>query len=310
MAEDLALVSNPMLTEVLNYALFNGGKRIRPLLTVLSGKLCCQARGVMDDSVYTLSLAFEYLHAASLLHDDVIDYADQRRGQAAANRVWGNSAVILAGDYLHSRAMFLAGTIGLQGCLAKICQATASMVESEFIQMKNAQEQDRSESSYFDVLDGKTAALIAAACEVGAIQAGADQDQQQALSRFGASLGIAFQIVDDLLDYLGEPGKTGKVVGNDFQEGKMTLPLIKALDRANEDDRRILTNLLDSTPEQRMASVSQAKAIIEKNEGFVKAHSVAEELIRKATAGLCIFRDCREKEILLGLGMYVLQRDK
>ncbi|NOX25058.1 MAG: polyprenyl synthetase family protein, partial [Deltaproteobacteria bacterium] len=245
MRQDLRVIENTLLAQVVEYAIFNGGKRIRPMLTVLGASLCgCPA----SDDLSRLALTFEYLHAASLLHDDVIDHAQKRRGRTAANKVWGNTHVILAGDFLHSRAMRLAGTLGGHDCLDTICRATAAMVESEFLQLQNAQNQELTEDYYFQVLQGKTAALIAAACEVGGIFAAADTTMRAALALFGKNLGLSFQIIDDILDYCGNPVKTGKAVGNDFQEGKMTLPLLYALRQDTGKDSDTLRALLTAEP--------------------------------------------------------------
>ena len=307
MAEDLADIVNPTLREIIHHGIFNGGKRVRPLLMLLAANLCgCTT----DDNAYRLAMTFEYLHAASLLHDDVIDHAEQRRGKPSANTIWGNSDVILAGDYLHTRAMTLAGTVGSPEILGVIGKATASMVEAEFLQAKTAQEIDRSVENYFAVLAGKTGALISSPCEAGALYADAGNEKRQALHDYGQALGLAFQVVDDLLDYQGDPAKTGKAVGNDFQEGKMTLPLLHALDQAPAADRDLLLALLASTPEKRQSAIATASAIIEANNGFDHARHKAESLVNKACAALAVFPDNDAKTILFALGHYVLTRQK
>jgi octaprenyl-diphosphate synthase len=307
MGQDLsAAIDNPLLGEVIKYAVFNGGKRIRPLLTILGAGL----EGHNSADLYRLALTFEYLHAASLLHDDVIDHAEERRGRKAANKVWSNTHVILAGDFLHSRAMRLAGTLGGRDCLEVICRAAAAMVESEFLQLQNAKEQELSEEYYFRVLQGKTAALIAAACETGGIFAAAAAPMRGALATFGANLGLSFQIVDDLLDYLGDPARTGKAVGNDFQEGKMTLPLLYALRRDTGEDGNTLRALLALEPAQRSGAFGQARDIIAAAGGFTYAEQRAKALIDEALQGLSIFPACPPKEILTHLAAYVLARNK
>ncbi|VAW42064.1 Octaprenyl-diphosphate synthase / Dimethylallyltransferase / Geranyltranstransferase (farnesyldiphosphate synthase) / Geranylgeranyl pyrophosphate synthetase [hydrothermal vent metagenome] len=306
MGQDLsAAIDNPLLSEVIKYAVFNGGKRIRPLLTILSAGL----EGCNSPDLYRLALTFEYLHAASLLHDDVIDHADERRGRKAANKVWSNTHVILAGDFLHSHAMRLAGTVGGISCLKVICRATAAMVESEFLQLQNAEKRETAESYYFAVLRGKTAALIAAACETGAIFADSTRDKKQALALFGTNLGLAFQIIDDLLDYLGDEAKTGKAVGNDFQEGKMTLPLLYAL-RGDSNDSRELKELLANTAADRNSYFTRARDIISITGGFTAARQRAVSLIDEALAALNIFPDSSAKDTLHALAHYVLERDK
>jgi octaprenyl-diphosphate synthase len=314
MRQDLAEVGNPLLAEVLEYAIFNGGKRVRPLLTVLAARLCWQRQGhaptrEQTADLYRLALAFEYLHAASLLHDDVIDRADSRRGRETANRVWDNTHVILAGDFLHTRAMCLAGAIGGVECLTTIGTATQAMVASEFLQLQNADSRERSRKRYFQVLDGKTAALIAAATRCGAIVARAETAEQEALHLFGYNLGLTFQIVDDLLDYGGDPQKTGKAVGNDFQEGKMTLPLILALELAQAHDLDWFLMLLHATADERRAAFPQARAIITSSGGMQAARDQALALVNEATAALAIFAKGPEQEIMIALAHYVLNRE-
>lgn len=314
MRQDLATTASPRLLEVLEYALFAGGKRVRPLLTILAARLCWQRQGQEVDpaltaQLFSLALTFEYLHAASLLHDDVIDRAESRRGRNTANRVWGNTPVILAGDFLHARAMQLAGTIGGLECLATIGAATTAMVEAEFLQLDNAAQQAASAARYFAVLEGKTAALIAAATTSGALFAQATLAEQQALQTFGHHLGLTFQVVDDLLDYQGDPRKTGKAVGNDFQEGKMTLPLILALKEASPDVQASLTALLHGTVAERQQGFPQARQIIEQAGGFTAARQQAETLGREAVQALDIFPRGPEQEIMVDLVHYVLSRE-
>lgn len=313
MRQDLTVVTNPLLQEVLTYAIFNGGKRIRPLLTVLTTRLCWQTHSPdkseqLTTDLYRLALTFEYLHAASLLHDDVIDQSDSRRGRSTANRVWDNTHVILAGDFLHARAMLLAGTIGGLDCLSIVSQATAAMVESEFIQLENAAQLNASLDRYFEVLTGKTAALIAAAACTGVIFARGSAKQQSAVHTFATNLGLTFQIIDDLLDYLGDPGETGKAVGNDFQERKMTLPVIFALDQASPHDRNTLLELLNNSENATTARFKTARDIISRAGGFQKSREKAEDLIREAIGALDLFASGPELDLLIALSRYVLNR--
>ena len=217
MHADLDTVENHQLSEVLNYAVFNGGKRIRPQLTLLCCALTAGGGIPEPESTMKLAVVFEYLHAASLLHDDVIDRADLRRGKPTANVVWGVSPVILAGDYLHSRAMVLASETGGPEAVAIAGRAISAMIESEFLQMKNAESRDSSEENYFRVASGKTGALIAAACEAGVLKGGGVNEQRQAVRLYGENIGLAFQIVDDLLDYRGEPATTGKATNREIR---------------------------------------------------------------------------------------------
>ncbi|MFA6498407.1 MAG: polyprenyl synthetase family protein [Desulfurivibrionaceae bacterium] len=306
MEKDLAIVKSPLLAQIIRHAIFQGGKRIRPLLTLLGASLV----GPPPADTPRLAISFEYLHAASLLHDDVIDHATLRRGAETANTIWGMEPVILAGDYLHAHAMTLASEVGGPAAMALIGRATAAMVESEFMQMHNAQEILISEEKYFQVLMGKTAALIAAACEAGIAHNNGSAEQRIAMRTYGTNLGLAFQIVDDLLDYLGDPAKTGKAVGNDFQEGKMTLPLIKTLARADAEDHQLLVALLKATPQERSRQLATARGLIKKYQGFSLAKAQAETLLAEALAGLAIFDEAPAQEPLTGLAHYVLSRDK
>jgi octaprenyl-diphosphate synthase len=275
------------LVEVLEHALLNGGKRIRPLLCILTAGLC----GNNSKKIYPLAIAFEYLHVATLLHDDVIDHAETRRGRPTARMVFGLTPAILAGDFLHARAMFLIGTLGGKRSLELICSATEAMVAGEFHQLANARNFNQSEKDYFAVINGKTALFIGAVCETGGI----------------------FQIQDDLLDYLGDPVKTGKTVGNDFCEGKMTLPLIHALKTAANTESAFLLALLKGGKGERRAKLEEAKDIIAKSGGFAYGLQVAEKLIAAGIAGLDVFSAGHNKQItdtLIALARYVIHRDK
>ena len=297
------------LLEVLEHALFSGGKRIRPLLCSLTSRLC----SVQEKEIYPLAIAFEYLHVATLLHDDVIDHADTRRGRPAANRVFGLTPAILAGDFLHARSMFLVGTLGGKRCLDLICRATGAMVAGEFLQLSNVNNLNQSEKDYFSVINGKTALFIGAVCETGGIFAGADDSKIKALKHYGANLGLAFQIQDDLLDYLGDSEKTGKGVGNDFYEGKMTLPLIRALETASKNESSFLLNLLKGQKSERITKLEDAREIIRKNGGFEYAEQLAEKLVDTGIASLAPFASEQNKEtlgILTGLARYVISREK
>ena len=303
-----ALIPDSLL-KVLEHALFNGGKRIRPLLCILTAGLC----GTNNKDIYQLAIAFEYLHVATLLHDDVIDHADTRRNRPTVNRLFGLTPAILAGDFLHARAMFLVGSLGGKQSLELICSATEAMVAGEILQMSNAQDFNQSEEDYFAVINGKTALFIGAVCGTGGIFAGADTGQIEALKTYGANLGKAFQIQDDLLDYLGDPNKTGKTVGNDFCEGKMTLPLIHAIRTADKKESAFLLGLLKGEKNLRRAEFEEARKLINKRGGFTYGKQLAEKLIEASIAGLDIFKAGRNEKImsmLIGLAHYVINRDK
>ncbi|MBU0681449.1 MAG: polyprenyl synthetase family protein [Proteobacteria bacterium] len=320
MAAEFAGIKSSRLAKVIDYGIFSGGKRIRPLLTVLVARLVAFTRmpeGIADEEdlsppadLYRLAMVFEFLHAASLLHDDVIDHADTRRGKKTANQLWDASTAILAGDYLHTRAMTLAGLVGGDKALATIGEATSAMIDAEFLQAQTVADSNLSEENYFAVLRGKTGALIGAACEVGALFSGANKEQRAAIRTFGDALGLAFQLVDDLLDYLGDPDTTGKATGNDFVEGKMTLPLIYAIENSSADKRKILTALLAGEASQRQSKISEVTAIIDECSGFSYARQGADTLITAALESLHSFKECDTRDTLEGLAHYVLSRNK
>ncbi len=311
MREDLANTlgsCDALLKEVLEYGLFSGGKRIRPLLTILSARIC----GSADDSVYTLAAAFEYLHVATLIHDDVIDHAKERRGRKSVVQVFGTAAAILAGDWLHARSMQLIGQLTGQAGLRVFCKATTAMVDGEFQQLRLVANCKANEEAYFSVIHKKTAGLIASACEIGGQYAGAADQHLQALRDYGAQLGSCFQVIDDLLDYLGDQKKTGKKTGNDFIEGKMTLPLIRAFSSMSKDDQNALQQLLEGD-RTKIEHYEAAKALVDKNGGFTSTRETAVELAEKAVAALEPFSEDTDSSFcgfLAGLTQYILIREK
>lgn len=299
---------DPLLYEVLDYGLFNGGKRIRPLLVVMSARLS----GYKLDDVYELAKAFEYLHAATLFHDDVIDNAETRRGRPAVNKQFGIVAAILAGDFLHARSMEIVGKYAGSEGLRIFCEATSGMVDGEFMQLRNAASINLSEADYYDAIMGKTGLLIAASCEVGALFGRASTEQQLALRKYGVGIGCAFQMVDDLLDYLGDQNKTGKRVGNDLAEGKMTLPLISALSDADAEDRELLETILQDE-HSREKELEKVINLIEKYKGFGQTRRRAEDAVGDACKQLQVFdfqSGADERKILCGLADYILKREK
>ncbi|MEE4242345.1 MAG: polyprenyl synthetase family protein [Desulfopila sp.] len=305
--ETLEAILDSRLIEILRYGLFGGGKRFRPLLMILSSRLC----GGKGEQLYTLAIAFEYLHMATLFHDDVIDQADTRRGKPSVCKMCGTAAAILAGDFLHARSMEMVGKIGGKKPLEIFCRATSAMVDGEFIQLRNANTFTLSEEEYFAAIEGKTALLISAATEIGALYGGGEVEKQLALKEYGRNLGYGFQIVDDILDYLGDAQTTGKAVGNDLVEGKMTLPLILALQGADGGARGRIYNVLTDADERRLA-FNEVCRFIEKYDGFALARKKAEYCIEEALRHLKLFlpEENRDRQILEGLARYALQRKK
>ena len=303
--------SDPLLREVVEYSLFSGGKRIRPFLLVLSSRCC----GRDDADLYTLAAALEYLHTATLMHDDVVDHAPLRRGLETAVQRYSLEDAILAGDWLHARSLYLVGKFtGTEG-LDVFCSATEGLVNGEFVQKRLCGDCQASEDDYFAVITQKTGNLIASSCALGALYAGADSARGQALQGYGKGIGIAFQIVDDLLDYTGQQAKTGKETGNDFQEGKLTLPLIRALAAADPVAYEHITKLIKgdrTTLEARLAIY----AAIEGLEGFQLAAESAKYYVAEALQQLALFSAVpaadqnQHVELLQALAGYILVRKK
>ena len=239
--ERMASRSAPRIPEVTAHLVEAGGKRLRPLLTLAAAKLC----GYEGAHHVHLAATVEFIHTATLLHDDVVDESAQRRGRPTANLLWDNRSSVLVGDYLFARAFELMVETGSLRVLGILSRASAEIAEGEVLQLTASRDLATDEAVYLEVVRGKTAALFAAACEAGAVIAGATDARVEALRTYGDALGVAFQIADDLLDYEGEPGATGKNVGDDFREGKLTLPLIKAVARADAEERAFFARVVE-----------------------------------------------------------------
>ncbi|MCD6489264.1 MAG: polyprenyl synthetase family protein [Thermodesulfobacterium sp.] len=300
---------HPFINQVSEYIIFSGGKRIRPLLMILSAKLFLNnnIKRKSLEPLYRTSILFEYLHAATLLHDDVVDDAQFRRGRKAARNIWGNQATILVGDYLYAKALKIASLLENPKVMNLITQTTLIMSEGEVLQLLNIDNYSLTESEYEEVIFRKTAVLISTCCEVGAILGGANSNECLLLKNFGKYLGLAFQIVDDLLDYLSE--ETGKDLGKDFKEGKVTLPVIYALESAEKEEKNRLLSLL-KTPNPTQEDFETAKKIIEKNKGFVKSKEKAQHYITLAKDCLKELPDNLYKNLLLFISDYLLERKK
>ena len=236
----------PRIPEVTAHLVEAGGKRLRPLLTLAAARLC----GYAGDHHVKLAATVEFIHTATLLHDDVVDESDRRRGRPTANLLWDNKSSVLVGDYLFARSFQLMVETGNLRVLDILSNAAATIAEGEVLQLSAAQDLRTTEAVYLQVVRGKTAALFSAATEVGGVIAGVDERQVRALHDYGDALGIAFQIVDDLLDYEGDASATGKNVGDDFRERKLTLPVIKAVAKADGDEREFWKRVIEKGHQQ------------------------------------------------------------
>jgi len=222
-----------LIPDVAHHLIDSGGKRFRPLLLLISARLC----GYAGEHRFPLAAAIEFIHTASLLHDDVIDEAVLRRGRTSANNVWGNAASVLVGDFLYSKAFNLLAEIGDIRIVQLMSKMTNIMSEGEVFQLMKCGDTSLTEAEYLSIVEKKTAVLISAACGNGAVLGGASPKQVEALEQYGYKIGMAFQITDDTLDYMAREEDFGKTVGKDLEEGKMTLPLIHTLARCDEADR-------------------------------------------------------------------------
>jgi octaprenyl-diphosphate synthase len=270
----------PLVEKIGHYIVAGGGKRLRPLLVLLSANAC----GYRGEQHIPLAAVIEFIHTATLLHDDVVDNSELRRGNATANAKWGNAPSVLVGDFLYSRAFQIMVEINRMEIMQVISNATTVIAEGEVLQLLNQRNPDTSEESYMQVILGKTAMLFEAATEVGAILADASAEEREALRLYGRHLGIAFQLVDDLMDYLSDSATMGKNVGDDLAEGKATLPLIHAMRVGSETERKLIrgairegglddlqpvldivqrTGSIDYTRQQAEAEVSRAITALE-----------------------------------------------
>ncbi len=261
-----------MIPEVAKHLIDSGGKRLRPMLTLSAAQLC----GYDGEHHITLAAAVEFMHTATLLHDDVVDESDMRRGKQAARMVWGNQASVLVGDFLLGQAFRMMVDAGSMDALDVLSHASTVIAEGEVMQLAAAQSMETSEDDYLTIVRSKTAALFAAAAEVGPILANAPAAHRAALRDFGDSLGIAFQLVDDALDYGGTRDALGKNVGDDFYEGKITLPVLLAYQRADESEQAFWRASMES-------DAADATAL-RKATGLLAKHNAIEDTVERARA--------------------------
>ena len=312
-AEDLAHIETALarnlepyydLTrDIAGHVLFSGGKRLRPLLMVLSARLC----GYEGSDDKDISVLFEYLHAATLIHDDLVDEAAMRRGRESAHLRFGNAQAVLTGDFLLARSLSLAARTGLPKVIGIIAKITEDMSQGEIQQMANKGRLDLSEMEYMDVIERKTAVLIRGACTTGALIAGAGEAGEKALNDYGYALGMAFQMADDLLDYTADSLTLGKEVGADLKEGKLTLPVIVALSRAEGEDRHFLEQLVKGKNFSD-GDFQRFIGVLEKLGGLSYTKEKAVENVGKAKQALARFPESETREMLFMLADYALIR--
>jgi len=292
-----------LIPEVAHHLIDSGGKRFRPLLHLICSRLC----GYTGDDRFPLAASIEFIHTASLLHDDVIDEAVMRRGKTSANNLWGNAASVLVGDFLYSKAFKLLSEIGDIKIVQLMSRMTNIMSEGEVFQLMKCGDTSLTEAEYLSIVEKKTAVLISAACGSGAVLGGASPEQIEALEQYGYKIGMAFQITDDTLDYMAQEEDFGKSIGKDLEEGKMTLPLIYTLAKCPESEQQNIKKIIEHkafSPE----ATKDIFTLIQKSGGIDYSLQRAEQFIREAQNGLKGFADCPEKDHLLAVAEYVLSR--
>jgi octaprenyl-diphosphate synthase len=314
LAEDMAAVNAlirarmasehaPRIPEVTAHLIEAGGKRLRPMLTLAAARLL----GYQGTNHQKLAATVEFIHTATLLHDDVVDESERRRGRPTANLLWDNKSSVLVGDYLFARSFQLMVETGSLRVLDILANASATIAEGEVLQLTAAQDLATDEGVYLKVVRGKTAALFSAATESGAVIAGADEAQVRALFDYGDALGIAFQIVDDILDYGGQDAVIGKNTGDDFRERKLTLPVIKAVARADAEERAFWVRTIEKG-DQRDGDLAEAMAILARHGAIAEARAEALAWADRARQALAVLPDHPLRDMLRDLADYVVAR--
>lgn len=292
-----------LIPQLASHLIAAGGKRLRPMLTLACAKLC----GYGGERHIPLAAIIEFLHTATLLHDDVVDESDQRRGQASANDVFGNKPSVLVGDFLFSRAFEMMVEDGSLDVLAILSHASAVLAEGEVMQLITTNDTETEETAYLDVIKGKTAVLFAAACRIGAVVAERPKVEEDALDSFGMNLGIVFQLIDDVLDYSASQAELGKTVGDDFREGKITLPVILAFRRGDDAERGFWRRTVGDM-EQTGDDLAHAIKLMEKHDALNDTVARARHYGAIARDALGIFQESPEKAALTDVIDFCIER--
>lgn len=294
-----------MIHEMGGYIARAGGKRLRPILLLLAARLA----GYRGPRSVTLGCVVELLHTATLIHDDVVDQAPLRRGRPSANAQWGDDASVLVGDHLYSKSFSLLVRDNDRAVMEALARATVSMTEAEVFQLERKREGAATEADYLRIITQKTASFMSACCRIGAFLGEATPREIEALTRYGLGVGVAFQIMDDSLDFVADQVRLGKAVGADLREGKRTLPLIAALARAGEPEQERIQSILRS-PALGDHEIEAIRRFVVENEGVEYALGQANQYGQAAKNDLSPFSDCEEKEILSLIADYVVDRDR
>jgi octaprenyl-diphosphate synthase len=300
---DRAVSEVELIPSLAHHLIESGGKRLRPMLTIASAKLC----GYLGEGHVRLAAAIEFMHTATLLHDDVVDESDYRRGKASARLVWGNQASVLVGDFLLGQAFRMMVEVGSLSALKILSNAAAVIAEGEVMQLAAAKNTATTEDEYLAIINAKTAALFSAATEVGAAIAKRPLEEQTALKSYGRNLGIAFQLVDDALDYAGDPSNLGKAIGDDFREGKITLPVILCFRRGGDGEREFWKRTL-SDANIRDGDLDQAIKLMNRHRAIDATLERARHYGAIARDALAIFKADRHTRALTDLIGFCINR--
>ena len=295
--------SVPLINEVILYLLSSGGKRLRPVFLALSARMC----GYKGENIPAMSAVIEYIHTATLLHDDIIDGAKYRRKRPTANSLYGNDVAVLCGDFLYSRSYITLTEYGAKQVQMILSSAALTMSEGEVIQLLKTGDINLTFDDYIQIITRKTAVLFSAACEIGGRLAEVSEEKIKALKDFGYYLGLSFQMTDDILDYMGNPEITGKKNGTDLFEGKLTLPVIKTLEKANENEKNIITEMFKKK-ERNDDDLKVLKDIMVKYDIEKISEKTADEYINKSLSSLDIFEDNDYRKALIALALAMVGR--
>ncbi|WP_242348034.1 polyprenyl synthetase family protein [Mucispirillum schaedleri] len=295
--------SVPLINEVILYLLSSGGKRLRPVFLALSARMC----GYKGENIPAMSAVIEYIHTATLLHDDIIDGAKYRRKRPTANSLYGNDVAVLCGDFLYSRSYITLTEYGAKQVQMILSSAALTMSEGEVIQLLKTGDINLTFDDYIQIITRKTAVLFSAACEIGGRLAEVSEDKIKALKNFGYYLGLGFQMTDDILDYMGNPEITGKKNGTDLFEGKLTLPVIKTLEKTNDSEKNIIAEIFKKK-ERNYDDLKVLKDIMIKYDIGKISEKTADEYINKSLNSLNVFEDNDYRKALIALALAMVGR--
>ncbi len=291
-----------LINQIGHYIINSGGKRIRPMLLLLAAN----ALGYTGDKHLTLAAVIEFIHTATLLHDDVVDESQLRRGKESANAVWGNAASILVGDYLYSSAFEMMVQTGSMRVMEVMCKTTSAIAEGEVLQLLNCNNPATTEEKYLQVISRKTAILFSAATRLGAILADANNETEEKLATYGQHLGNAFQLIDDALDYKAKTEDLGKNLGDDLAEGKPTLPLIYAIQNGSEDEANTIKQAIKSGNRE---AFNEVYKIVQSTQAIAYTEKRAEQEADKAIAALADLADSKFKQAMISIARFSVQRN-